>query len=182
MQLLPAQPAPVRRRSAFRRWLPTVRFGLVCFGIWLALRTVAPSYAIEGDSMYPTFHDGGRVVLNGTHSLWTPTHGDVVVFEPPIDASKPFIKRIIGLPNDQIDIVDGQVWRNGELLDEPYIANAATNCLRDVHCSLIVPEGQVFVMGDNRQNSTDSRIFGPVDIDDVVGEVLFTFWPLSDVP
>ncbi len=184
MQQPPVRPMPTLARSTsrLRRWLPTIRFGLVCLGIWLALRTVAPSYAIEGDSMYPTFHDGGRVVLNGTSRLWTPHHGDVIVFDPPVESPNPYIKRIIGLPGDQIDIADGQVWRNGAPLDEPYIAGAATGCLRAVYCSMIVPEGEVFVLGDNRENSTDSRTFGPVELDNVVGEVLFTFWPLSDVP
>lgn len=132
--------------------------------------------------MYPTFHDGGRVVLNGAQQFWTPHHGDVVVFNPPIDATKPYIKRIIGLPGDHIQMIDGQVWRNGVALDEPYVGGAVSSCIRGVHCDLVVPEGQLFVMGDNRQNSTDSRVFGPIDRDAVIGEVLFTFWPLSDVP
>src|SRR5690349_8166107 len=78
--------------SFLKRWLPTIRFILLCLAIWLGLRMVAPSYAIEGESMSPTFHDGGRVILNGAYRFQSTGYGDIVVFNPPYDSDKPYIK------------------------------------------------------------------------------------------
>lgn len=167
--------------SFWKRWSPTIRFALLCLAIWLGLRVVAPSYAIEGESMSPTFHDGGRVILNGAYRFQSAHFGDVVVFNPPYASDKPYIKRVIGLPGDTIDIRDGVVYRNGEALDEGYINGASTTCFHVPHCTLTVPEGMVYVLGDNRPNSSDSRVFGPVSKDAILGEVLFSFWPLDDI-
>ncbi|MGH9173877.1 MAG: signal peptidase I [Vicinamibacterales bacterium] len=167
--------------SFWRRWFPTLRFLLLCVALWFGLRAVAPSYAIEGESMAPTFHDGGRVLLNGTYRFQQAHYGDVVVFHPPFSSDKPYIKRVIGLAGDTIDIHDGAVYRNGERLVEPYVDGASTNCHHPPHCALTIPEGMVYVLGDNRPNSSDSRVFGPVDRDAVLGEVLFSFWPLADI-
>jgi signal peptidase I len=169
------------RVTFWRSWLPTIRFLLLCVAFWFGLRAVAPSYAIEGESMSPTFHDGGRVILNGAYRFQSAHYGDVVVFDPPHLSDKPYIKRVIGLPGDAIDIHDGAVYRNGARLNEPYLEGAPTTCNHQPHCSLVVPEGMVYVLGDNRPNSSDSRVFGPVDKDAVLGEVLFSFWPLSDI-
>jgi signal peptidase I len=170
------------QRGSFRRnWLPTIRFILLCLALWLGLRVVAPSYAIEGESMTPTFHDGGRVILNGTYRFQSADYGDVVVFHPPYQSDKPYIKRVIGLGGDTIDIHDGAVYRNGIMLEEPYLKGAETTCFHAPHCSLTVPDGMIYVLGDNRPNSSDSRVFGPVDKDEVLGEVLFSFWPLDDI-
>ncbi len=170
------------QRGSFRRnWLPTIRFILLCVALWLGLRVAAPSYAIEGESMSPSYHDGGRVILNGAYRFQSAGYGDVVVFNPPYTSDKPYIKRIIGLAGDTIEIHDGAVYRNGALVDEPYIDGVSTTCFHAPHCSLTVPAGMIYVLGDNRPNSSDSRVFGPVDKDDVLGEVLFSFWPLDDI-
>ncbi|HYI14056.1 MAG TPA: signal peptidase I [Thermomicrobiales bacterium] len=170
------------QRGSFRRnWLPTIRFILLCLALWLGLRVAAPSYAIEGESMSPTLHDGGRVILNGAYRFQSAGYGDVVVFNPPYDSDKPYIKRIVGLAGDTIDIHDGGVYRNGDLLDEPYLDGTETTCFHVPHCSLTIPEGMIYVLGDNRPNSSDSRVFGPVEKDAVLGEVLFSFWPLDDI-
>lgn len=168
--------------GSFRRnWLPTIRFILLCFALWLGLRVVAPSYAIEGESMWPSFHDGGRVILNGAYRFQSAHYGDVVVFNPPFESDKPYIKRVIGMAGDTIDIHDGAVYRNGVRLDEPYIHGAETTCYHEPHCALTVPDGMLYVLGDNRPNSSDSRVFGPVPRHNVLGEVLFSFWPLDDI-
>lgn len=169
-------------RGTFRRnWLPTIRFALLCIALWLGLRVAAPSYAIEGESMTPTFHDGGRVILNGAYRFQSASYGDVVVFHPPYPSDKPYIKRVIGLAGDTIDIHDGAVYRNGVQLDEPYLEGVQTTCHLAPHCALTISDGMVYVLGDNRSNSSDSRVFGPVAKDDILGEVLFSFWPLDDV-
>lgn len=131
--------------------------------------------------MLPSFHDGGRVILNGAHRFQSAHYGDVVVFTPPVQSDKPYIKRVIGLPGDTIDIRDGAVYRDGVRLDEPYIDGAETACFHAPNCSLTIPEGMIYVLGDNRPNSSDSRVFGPVPRDNILGEVLFSFWPLDDI-
>jgi signal peptidase I len=173
-----AKPRRKKTRPA-RRWLSTLRFVLLCLAIWFGIRTVAPSYAIEGESMAPTFHDGGRVILNGAYRFVGPHHGDVVVFHPPYSSDKPYIKRVIALAGEEVDIHDGAVYIDGERLDEPYLDGAVTTCGSMPHCRLVVPDGMVYVLGDNRPHSSDSRVFGPIDEDEIVGEVLFTFWPID---
>lgn len=169
-------------RGAFRRnWLPTIRFILLCIALWLGLRVAAPSYAIEGESMSPSLHDGGRVILNGAYRFQSADYGDVVVFNPPFTSDKPYIKRVIGLAGDTIDIRDGAVYRNGTLLNEPYLDGIQTTCYHAPYCALTIPDGMLYVLGDNRPNSSDSRVFGPIDKDAVLGEVLFSFWPLDDI-
>ena len=109
-----------------------------------------------------------------------PERGDIVVFHPPSTTGKPYIKRVIGLPGDRISFEDGYVTVNGERLVEPYLRGAITDCERGDHCRLMVPEGTVYVLGDNRDNSSDSRLFGPVAVDEIIGKAWFTNWPLDD--
>ena len=130
---------PADQRGSFRRnWFPTIRFALLCMALWLGLRVVAPSYAIEGESMWPSLHDGGRVIINNTYRFQSASHGDVVVFHPPFNRDKPYIKRIIGLAGDTIDIRGGSVYRNGVILDEPYLHGVQTTCFHAPNCSLTV--------------------------------------------
>src|SRR5690606_16163275 len=108
-----------------------------------------------------------------------PQRGDVVVFDPPIgDPEKPYIKRVIGLSGDRVSIHDGSVFINGERLDEPYLGATATSWPgRPDDYEEVIPEGYIFVMGDNRNNSTVSRVFGPVSIDSIIGKAWITYWP-----
>ena len=103
--------------------------------------------------------------------------GDVVVFWYPLDRSKSFIKRIVGLPEDTVEIRNGQVYVNGKLLAEPYVpADAADfGTLAPVR----VPKGEYFVMGDHRTSSNDSRIFGPVPRKFIYGKAVFAYWPVD---
>lgn len=174
-----------QKPSAFRRSvravMPTVRFTLLCAAIFLGLRTAAPTYAIDGESMSPTFHTGNRVILNGAYRFGSPERGDIVVFQPPYPSEEPYIKRVIGLPGDQIAISEGAVFVNGVALAEGYISDDPTGCFHTLWCDLIVPEGQVYVLGDNRGNSSDSRVFGPVEIDRIIGGVMVSIWPPDDI-
>lgn len=171
--LVPSQ--PIRRRGGSGFW-STVRFGIVCVMLFVGLRSVAPTYAIEGESMSPTFHDGGRVILNGAYRFMSPHHGDIIVFHPPYNSDKPYIKRVVALGGDHVTIHDGVVAVNGVDLDEGYVDGARTSCHYGAHCDLTVPEGYVYVLGDNRQNSSDSRVFGPVPESSIIGEVMVTIW------
>ena len=174
----PTQPfEPATRARHARSWLPTIRFMLLCAAIFFGIRTVAPTYAIEGESMSPTFHNGNRVILNGAYRFQSPHRGDVVVFDPPVRSTEPYIKRVIGLPGDHVVIENGEVTINGEPIDESYLHGVSTTCFHSAFCDIVVPEGTVYVLGDNRPNSSDSRLFGPVDEDAIIGNVLVSIWP-----
>ena len=113
--------------------------------------------------------------------------GEVIVFQAPSMPDQAFVKRVIGLPGERVEIRDGKVLINGETLDEPYLAHSnvvgSMTCvptLRQFDC--ILQEGQYFVLGDNRNRSNDSRDWGPVTVDEIVGEVWFIYWPPSRLP
>ncbi len=140
------------------------------------------AFFIPSESMLPTLEVGDRVLVNKlAYSVGDVERGDVVVFHKP--ASLPvsdvneFIKRVIGLPGDTIEGRDGVVFVNGELLDEPYLPPGV---ITDTFART-VPDGQLFVMGDNRNNSQDSRSFGTIDADTVVGEAFVRVWPLPEL-
>ena len=120
-----------------------------------------------GNAMAPTLQDGERLAVT---SIVEPLErGDIVVFRYPVDESKTFVKRIVGLPGDEIGVVDGRVTVNGRLLEEPYVL--AANRSSDRLGPYKVPDGQYFVVGDNRRNSSDSRHWGPVRRDLIVAKV-----------
>jgi signal peptidase I len=132
-------------------------------------RTLEPEQYVLVDKLSPRFSDYAR--------------GDIVVFEPPEgwDGSipgKPFIKRVIGVPGDRIEIRDGRVSVNGEMLDEPYVFDGQPT--NDAGQSWwLVPDGQLFLLGDHRAASVDSRTFGPVSGDRVIGRAWLRYWPLD---
>ncbi len=148
------------------------------------------AFYIPSASMYPTLQKGDRVLVNKiSYKLHDVNRGDVVVFErPPSETATnipDLIKRVVGLPGEQIVIEGGRVYIDGQLLDEPYLPegvtttaeNAPLKCAREAPC--VVPEGDVWVMGDNRNDSKDSRYFGPIDEDSIVGRAFVVVWPLN---
>lgn len=135
-------------------------------------------YMVEGPSMRPTLVSGERLVVNKfLYRFKAPERGEVVVFRYPRDPSRDFIKRVIGVPGDTIEIQDGQVFRNGQLLDEPYILERT----RGSYPAAKVPEGHIFAMGDNRNNSEDSRFKGVgfVPYELIKGKAMVVFWPIG---
>ncbi len=126
--------------------------------------------------MVPTIRDG-EILLIDTRAYATraPERGDIIVFNPPVSSERPYVKRVIGLPGETIDIgSDGYVYVNDQELDEPYTTAGSTECNARVCEPMTVKDGEVYVLGDNRRNSSDSRIFGPVDIDDIIGKAWLT--------
>ena len=115
-----------------------------------------------------------------------PEQGDIVTFRSPLDGET-LIKRVVAVGGQTIDLVDGEVYVDGERLDEPYTGGKPTYSLSEyvgsagIEYPYVVPEGTVWVMGDNRTDSRDSRYFGPVDVDDVTSRALFIYWPPSDI-
>lgn len=136
---------------------------------------------VDGSSMYPTLHDGERVLIG---TFMQPDYGDVVVIDSYIPYGKPLVKRVIGKAGDTIDIDfdAGVVYRNGQALDEPYIAEP-TWTYESVDFPITVPEGCLFLMGDNRNESKDSRDaeIGCVDTQDVLGVALWRVLPLNKI-
>ena len=141
-------------------------------------------HQVDGQSMEPNFHDKEYILTDKvSYRLGEPKRGDVVVFNSPQDQSLDFIKRILGVPGDILMINAGYLYLNGEKLDEKYISNpgqvVAGRFLREGQ-SLEVPSDQYFVMGDNRLHSSDSREWGFVPRQGIVGRAFFRYWPIPD--
>jgi signal peptidase I len=147
---------------------------------------IASPFYVGSGSMEPTLHGcqgctNDRVLINKlAYDLKEPERGDIVLFRDPEGGAEPLIKRIVGLPGDTVAVRHGKLVLNGETRKEPYVVNRA--CVKGVPktCSfgpVTVPKGHVFVMGDNRARSYDSRFFGPVPERSLIGEALFRFWP-----
>ncbi len=135
---------------------------------FILLIFIQPSI-VSGDSMYPTLHNNDKLIL---WKLGTPSAGDIVVFNSHNADNDKYVKRVIGVAGDHVEIVDSVVSINGIALDEYYV-NPAEELIHKGNVDLIVPEGAIYVLGDNRNHSNDSRAFGPVALDDVDGKVIF---------
>ena len=189
-------------RGVVREMVETAIFVLLIF---LIVRGVVQNFKIEGQSMEPNFHTSQYILVNKIvyfhfdlnaplrilpgrgdlpprviYPFTTPQRGDVVVFEYPRDLSKDYIKRVIGVPGDTIVVREGRVQVNGQTLEEPYI-EMQTTCRSGDACAqgqpVTVPEGTVFVMGDNRPNSSDSREWDALPLDRVIGKAWISYWP-----
>ncbi len=137
-------------------------------------------YMVEGPSMRPTLVNSERLVVNKfIYRFKTPEKGDVLVFRYPKDPSRDFIKRVIGVAGDTIEIKEGRVFLNGQLLNEGYILEKT----RGSYPLSTVPAGTIFVMGDNRNNSEDSRFrdVGFVPLEMIKGKAVMIFWPFDNI-
>ena len=142
---------------------------------------IAQPNQVKGASMEPGFHDGDYIITSKvTYKLTHPQRGDVIVLKSPKNPDIDYIKRIIGLPGDKILVKDTNVYINGQIINENYIS-AATNLwptgfLKE-GVTFTIPKNYVFVMGDNRPRSSDSREFGPIPIKDIIGVVKYRYYP-----
>ena len=133
---------------------------------------------VEGTSMMPSLDDQERIFVNKfVYRLEPIQRGDIVVFRYPRDPSKSFIKRVIGVEGDHIRIEDGQVFLNGNLLDEDYVPRAYED--ERSYPEVVVPSNSYFVLGDHRTMSNDSRDFGPVKASFIYGKAVFGYWPMD---
>lgn len=133
---------------------------------------------VRGSSMEPGIHDRDRILVDHVSYLFADVaRGDVVVLRYPLDPSLDYIKRIVGLPGDDVRICEGRVWVNGVELAEPYLDEEANEEWTDMHVH--VRPGHYFVLGDNRRRSSDSREFGQVPFEYLRGKVRFRLWPLE---
>ncbi len=165
-----------------KEWIKDILIAVIVAVI--ILQFIKPTFVRE-TSMLPTLQEYNFLFLSKqSYTFGEPKHGDIIVFHTNLKTQtgdeKMLIKRVIGLPGDTIDIEDGTVSVNGQVLDEPYIMDPYTSgYVKDV----VVPEGNLFVMGDNRQNSIDSRDpnVGYVKIEDVYGKAVFRLYPFSEI-
>lgn len=151
---------------------------LVAVAVFFALQLTIQVSIINGSSMEPDLHSGERLIINKiVYHFENPRRGDVIVFHPPESgpSSTPFIKRIIGLPGDTVEVRNGRVIVNGEALTEPYIAQAPEYIMKKI----TVPDNSYFVLGDNRNLSNDSHSGWTVTRGEIVGKAWVTIWPPS---
>lgn len=167
----------LRRSGGFvREILETL---LLIAAIYAFVNLATARFVVDGHSMLPNFTSDQFIIVSRlTYLVNEPARGDVVVFHYPLQSDRDFIKRVIGLPGETIDILQGRVYVNGKLLDEPYIDKfcRGTSCDGE----WIVGPDQFFVLGDNRGESKDSQDFGPVDRKFIVGRAFVRYWPPSE--
>lgn len=183
-----------------REFLEAAFLALLFFSI---LRVSVENFRVVGASMQETLEEGDYLLVNKLVYLridlqrlaqltpfWDvekedvlfafdpPQRGDVIVFRSPREPDRNFVKRVIGLPGEEVTIRNGTVYVDGRPLHEPYITNPA---LRETHPFTRLGDRDYFVMGDNRRGSNDSRDWGPVPLENVIGKVWLTYWPFSDL-
>jgi signal peptidase I len=163
-------------RNELRVW---TRDLLIAIGLALVIIVfLYQPVKVEGTSMAPLLSDQERIFINKFVYRFEDIHrGDVVVFWYPLDRSKSFIKRVIGLPGETVDIRHGNVYVNGQLIPEPYVPPQYTD-VSDFG-PVKVPKSSYFVMGDHRISSNDSRVFGPVASQFIYGRAVFAYWPVD---
>jgi signal peptidase I len=171
------RPAPSLASSVARFLREVLETLVVAAVIFLGVNLVTARIRVEGSSMEPTLHDSELVVVNRLAYRWSePERGDIVVFRFPLEPDRRFIKRIIGLPGEYLSIHDGQVFVDGVPLDEPYIA-APPRYTGEWE----IQPGQVFVLGDNRNNSSDSQTWGALPLAQLIGKAFLVYWPPPEV-
>ena len=187
-------------REFIRELIETV---LLSLAVFLALHLSVQNFRVEGSSMVPTLNEGQYIVANKiiyssvtidtlagflpfiqpsdeAGSLYTfhpPEHGEIIIFNFPSDQSRDLVKRVIGIPGDVIEVKTGQVIRNGEPIEEPYVVNKD----RRTYDPVEVPENSYYVLGDNRRSSSDSRDWGFLSDEHVVGRAWISYWPTDSI-
>jgi signal peptidase I len=183
----PAPPTEGRRAGSCLLELVQTVVGTVV--LFVVIQTfIAQPFQVQMDSMERTFEGGDYLIVDRLSHLWSPyTRGQVIVFHPPpgaCEGDKPFIKRVIGIGGDTVEIRDGTVFINGVALDEPYLYRDGSGDVEPTDplgdgASWLVPDGDLFVMGDHREVSSDSRVFGPIEVSSVIGRGLLRYWPFD---
>jgi signal peptidase I len=141
---------------------------------------VVEAYRIPTESMVPTLEVGDRVLASKfIYRIFEPERGDIVVFDSVDEDDQTLIKRVVGVAEDEIQVQGGVLYVNDEAQEEPYLNDA--DQFRSYYGPTVVPEGHIFVMGDNRGNSADSRVFGPLPLENLKGEAFMRFWPVSKI-
>jgi len=178
------RPEPKRSRRGTRQLLEWLLLVAAALGIALLIKAfLFQAFYIPSESMVPTLLTNDRVLVNKlSYRLHDVHRGDIVVFEAPEGQEqenvKDLVKRVVALPGELVETRDGRVYVDGQPLDEDYLPSGTVS---EGLPPTRVPAGSVFVMGDNRSQSRDSRVFGPIPLDDIVGRVFVRIWPPSRV-
>lgn len=169
------QAAPEKKARGF--WRDLIETILMAVVLFLLLNAVTSRVRVYNVSMQPTLHEGNLVVVNKlAYKLGEAKRGDIIIFHYQGTQNDDYIKRVIGLPGDTVEVGGGAVRVNGQVLTEPYIAE-----LPRYSGTWIVPEGQLFVLGDNRNHSSDSHDWGFVEQEWVIGKAVVVYWPLNRI-
>lgn len=142
--------------------------------IFLVVNTFTGRYEVQSISMEPTLHEGQYLIVSKV-AYWfhPPERGDIIVLDPPNGQSViPYIKRVVGLPGELVEVHDGRVWIDGIALNEPYISGPPTYSE-----NRILGDNEYLVLGDNRNNSSDSHVWGLLPRDNIIGKSIFRYWP-----
>src|ERR1700736_1477198 len=177
----PAPSQPARQKSFLRDTLEIVFLALV---LYVVIQYAVQTVHVLGSSMYSTLHDNDLLVASKiSYKPPQPQRGDIIVFKPPDEASRDFIKRIIGLPGERIRIANSVVYINGRVLNEPYLPERWTynNNWPASGQDQLIPPDQYFVMGDNRNHSSDSRASSPIELSSILGKAEIRIWPWGEL-
>lgn len=188
----PRNPASTKKpRNELMEWIKAIVIAVIL--VWLIRWLLITPFIVDGESMEPNFLNGERIIVNKVlYDFREPKRGEVIVFHVP-DEQRDFIKRVIALPGDTVKVQGDTVYVNGKAIDEPYLKEAIAkahaqgqeyNNLDFPNADFpngTVPAGTLFVMGDHRDNSKDSRMIGYIPMSRVVGRAELIFWPLKDI-
>ena len=168
----------VRRSALLRSLLELPVILLISFALVFGFvrPVVAAPFYVGSESMVPTLQVWDRLLINKlAYDIEGPERGDIILFRDPEGGEEPLIKRVVGFPGDQVAVRGGKLFLNGEPQKETYTNKKFPD--RSFFAQTTVPKGHVFVMGDNRANSADSRVFGPLPEKNIEGEAFLCFWP-----
>lgn len=174
---LDAPAAPIEEKINWKQFLfdliETLALAVI---LYFGINAISARVRVDGFSMNPTLQDGEYVLVSKlSYRLGDPQHGDIIVFKYPGEPQQDLIKRIVGLPGDSVQVSGLVVYVNGQALTEPYIAAAPI-----YQGQWQVPEGFLFVLGDNRNDSSDSHSWGLLPIENVIGKAVLIYWPPPD--
>ena len=171
-------------------WLLWTRDIIICLLLVLLFRAnVAEANYIPSQSMEPTLKVSDRIIVDKISLRWHPLErGELVVFHPPLEGreAERWIKRVIGLPGETVEVIRGTIYINGQRLDEPYVENPGSYTKPPVDLAEDDPstpenEAEYYLLGDNRANSRDSHVWGACSLDNIIGRAVFRYWPLGSM-
>jgi signal peptidase I len=170
--------AKSKRRNALRTVIEIVALVVAAFIVAMLVQAfLFKPFTIHQVSMQPTLSDGDRILLNRlAYHFGDPSRGDVVAFDSPVDESEDLVKRVVAVAGDKVAVRSGVLYVNEVAQDEPYLNESPFS---GDFKEILVHEDEVFVMGDNRNHSGDSRLFGPIDVGSIIGKAFAIYWPIG---